>query len=207
MKKILLLIAIAATLTLFGSALALAATGGTIPHGGYSPATDACLQCHDIHESAGDYVLMRWPTVTDTCGTCHTLFQVAPASGESGDPVYSGDIHGSVSGRPLTADRGIEAWEVLLPPLQDTDGDTTGDTPYSVGENVNYYPGKDWRGVGPDGFSGAEASIPWADLIGADGIADTAEYASASGFGNPGTGSPYEAYQVQADNSDGRGGK
>src|SRR3990170_5512875 len=98
MKKILLLIAIAATLTLFGSALALAATGGTIPHGGYSPATDACLQCHDIHESAGDYVLMRWPTVTDTCGTCHTLFQQPPASGVSGTPSWAGDIRGSVSG-------------------------------------------------------------------------------------------------------------
>src|SRR3990170_5007175 len=98
MKKLLIISVLAAVLALLGSGVALAATGGTIPHGGYSPATDACLQCHDIHESAGDYVLMRWPTVTDTCGTCHTLFQQPPAQGASGDPVYSGDIHGSVSG-------------------------------------------------------------------------------------------------------------
>jgi len=206
MKKLLIISVLAAVLALLGSGVALAATGGTIPHGGYSPATDACLQCHDIHESAGDYVLMRWPTVTDTCGTCHTLFQVKPASGESGTPGYLGDIRGSVSGRILDdptprALGSFEPFAFSLAPLQDTDGDTLGDLPYKVGENVNYYPGKDWRGVGPDGFSGAEASIPWWDTDN-DGDLDMPEYNST-----PGTGSPYEAYQLKADNSDNRGGK
>lgn len=53
------------------------------PHGGYGTGyapdgaqTDLCLSCHDIHQAAGDYALMREATVTETCGTCHVLFGV-----------------------------------------------------------------------------------------------------------------------------------
>jgi len=70
------------------TASAFAADGATIPHGGYSMATDSCLQCHDMHGAAGDYVLMRETTVTDVCATCHTLYQSAPTG--AFDPGFSG---------------------------------------------------------------------------------------------------------------------
>ncbi|MFA5802601.1 MAG: cytochrome c3 family protein [Thermoleophilia bacterium] len=61
------------------------AMAGISPHGGYSTGTSAsadqtdfCLTCHDVHQAAGDYVLMRDPTVTQTCATCHALYG-APA--------------------------------------------------------------------------------------------------------------------------------
>ena len=58
------------------------------PHGGYNMNTDMCLQCHDIHEAAGDYVLMRQQTVTEVCATCHTLYQSAPTGAY--DPGFPG---------------------------------------------------------------------------------------------------------------------
>lgn len=90
MRKILLIVTLALAITLVTAGVALAATssvltyatpgnaGYEIPHGGYSTSTDACLQCHDVHESAGDYVLMRWATVTDVCGSCHNLYLTTP---------------------------------------------------------------------------------------------------------------------------------
>lgn len=83
-------------LALAFAAPALAADGETIPHGGYDQTTDACLQCHDIHEAAGDYVLMRQATVTAVCGTCHTLYQAAPTGAY--DPGYSGTEAGTAAG-------------------------------------------------------------------------------------------------------------
>lgn len=74
---------------------AWAADGTTVPHGGYSAATDACLQCHDIHEAAADYVLMRRPTVTATCATCHTIYLVAPTGAY--DPGYPGAESGTAA--------------------------------------------------------------------------------------------------------------
>jgi len=71
--KLLLVVALTACAFLLGVNGASAA-GMIIPHGGYDTSTDACLQCHDIHEAAGDYVLLRWSTVTDTCGSCHYLY-------------------------------------------------------------------------------------------------------------------------------------
>jgi len=53
-------------------------------HGGYSSLTNKCLSCHDIHTDANplepdsDYVLLRWPTVVDTCGSCHSLYLGSP---------------------------------------------------------------------------------------------------------------------------------
>src|SRR3972149_9442224 len=73
-----LLPAIIVSLVLGSAAAARGATGSDIPQGGYSALTDACLQCHDVHESAGDYVLLRWRTVTDVCGSCHFLYLTNP---------------------------------------------------------------------------------------------------------------------------------
>jgi len=72
-KKLLLTVAMVAGIMLLATGMAMAA-GTIIPHGGYDTATDACLQCHDVHESASDYVLLRYATVTDTCGSCHFLY-------------------------------------------------------------------------------------------------------------------------------------
>lgn len=88
--------ALVALFVLACAAPAFAIDGATIPHGGYSAATDACLQCHDIHESAGDYVLMRQATVTATCSTCHTVYQLAPTGAY--DPGYSGNEAGTAAG-------------------------------------------------------------------------------------------------------------
>lgn len=43
--------------------------------------TDFCVQCHDVHESRGDYMLTREATVTATCLTCHGLFGAPAPSG------------------------------------------------------------------------------------------------------------------------------
>jgi len=72
---------------------AFAATGEQIPHGGYSSATDSCLQCHEIHTATGDYVLMRENTVTDVCATCHPLYQRA-ATGAYDPESFEGALIG-----------------------------------------------------------------------------------------------------------------
>src|SRR3989304_97147 len=72
-KKLLLTIALAAGIMLLATGVALAA-GTTIPHGGYDTTSDACLQCHDVHEAGSDYVLLRRATVPDPCGSCHYLY-------------------------------------------------------------------------------------------------------------------------------------
>jgi predicted CXXCH cytochrome family protein len=94
MREIARTVALACVLVVV-AAPAFAADGETIPHGGYSSSTDACLQCHDIHEAAGDYVLMRQSTMTAVCGTCHTLFQQAPTG--AFEPGYSGSSAGAVA--------------------------------------------------------------------------------------------------------------
>lgn len=86
MKKIAIL---AASIMVIALMMAFATTAfAAVPHGGYgtgnAPAaaqTDLCLSCHDIHQAAGDYALMREATVTETCQTCHGLFgDPAPAT-------------------------------------------------------------------------------------------------------------------------------
>jgi len=78
-KRILLILALASSLTLLAAGVALAG-GQNIPHGGYDTTTDACLQCHDIHEAGSDYVLLRWSTVRDTCASCHYLYDTDPSN-------------------------------------------------------------------------------------------------------------------------------
>jgi predicted CXXCH cytochrome family protein len=57
------------------------------PHDGFNTGggTDYCIQCHDIHQAQGDYVLTRQSTVTATCNTCHALFGAAPNPGQAPD--------------------------------------------------------------------------------------------------------------------------
>jgi predicted CXXCH cytochrome family protein len=95
MRRTCAIAALCAALALAFAAPAMATDGDTIPHGGYSMTTDACLQCHDIHEAAGDYVLMREATVVAVCGTCHTLYQQAPTGAY--DPGYSGAEAGTAA--------------------------------------------------------------------------------------------------------------
>lgn len=179
-RKTLLVGLVASTLVLFSGGLALAAKGDTIPHGGHNTATDACLQCHDVHQSAGDYVLGRFQTVTAVCGSCHTLYQqTLPFSGgslvQSTDPVWATQVEGDAAG--LTDYGGS--------PTEDANTMNTGSAGSSV--YINYNPG----------YSGLEAPVPgW--------------YANGGNPTNQvGNGSPYEVYEKPlsaADGSDGRRG-
>lgn len=69
------------------------AAGTSIPHGGYATTTDACLQCHDIHESVADLGLLRRATLTAVCNTCHSVYLAGPAGPY--DPGYGGSEAGS----------------------------------------------------------------------------------------------------------------
>ncbi|MBE0428793.1 MAG: hypothetical protein IBX61_02855 [Thermoleophilia bacterium] len=83
MKKTVIVALIAVSIALL--AFTGAAMAGTSPHGGYSATTNFCNGCHDVHDSAGDYVLTREPTVTEVCSTCHGVFGVSmPDGGEPG---------------------------------------------------------------------------------------------------------------------------
>ncbi|MHB1342224.1 MAG: cytochrome c3 family protein [Coriobacteriia bacterium] len=95
MRRIAVLLALVCALSL-SAAPAFATNGSTIPHGGFDTNTDACLQCHDIHEAQGDYVLMRQATMTAVCGTCHTLYLTAPTG--AFNPGYSGTEAGTAAG-------------------------------------------------------------------------------------------------------------
>jgi hypothetical protein len=74
-NKLILALFIGATLALLWTNAAMATDGATLPHGGYDATTNSCLFCHDVHDAAGDYALMRQETVTETCGTCHDLYK------------------------------------------------------------------------------------------------------------------------------------
>lgn len=79
MRKIAIL---AASIMVIAVMLAVASTAlAAVPHGSYGTGnatgtnqTDLCLTCHDVHNAAGDYVLMRESTVTAVCGTCHVVY-------------------------------------------------------------------------------------------------------------------------------------
>jgi len=76
-KVLILFIALSLFLVL-STSIAWATSGNNLPHGGYSTSSDVCLQCHDIHEASADYVLLRYETVADTCGSCHYLYLQNP---------------------------------------------------------------------------------------------------------------------------------
>lgn len=112
MKKIAIL---AASIMVIALMMAFATTAfAAVPHGGYgtgnAPAaaqTDLCLSCHDIHQAAGDYALMREATVTETCQTCHGLFGApAPTSATWTETPFDLDADGNsaeASVSPTTA--------------------------------------------------------------------------------------------------------
>jgi predicted CXXCH cytochrome family protein len=88
--KFIMLASLAMVLVLSFSAVAFAAVSGHTfdPASGHPESTNKCLQCHDIHDAAADYVLLVQSTVTDTCGTCHNLYLTAPsgARADHSDP-------------------------------------------------------------------------------------------------------------------------
>lgn len=83
MRRIAILAAIVLPVVLI-LAFTATASAQVAPHSGYNTGvngTDFCVNCHDIHEANGSYVLTREATVTATCGTCHGLFGApAPSS-------------------------------------------------------------------------------------------------------------------------------
>ena len=111
MKRMLLIMGLTLLVVLASASAALAyhKDGVTVdPHQSYgidSPTgeTDFCLQCHDIHAAAGDYALMWKDTVTNTCATCHGVYQVTPAEGDDRHPGYPGpESHpGQAAGRSV----------------------------------------------------------------------------------------------------------
>lgn len=49
-------------------------SGDVSPHGGYSSASNYCLQCHQVHKnSTNAYSLLSQSSVTATCETCHSV--------------------------------------------------------------------------------------------------------------------------------------
>ncbi len=60
------------------------------PHGGYSSTSNFCLQCHDVHDAAGEYGLMYKASVTSTCATCHGIMGNSPAG--TIDPIGTGTV-------------------------------------------------------------------------------------------------------------------
>ncbi len=62
----------------------------TSPHGGYSSTTNFCMQCHEVHDAAGEYALLWKASVTSTCATCHG-YMGASATGTR-DPVGGGTV-------------------------------------------------------------------------------------------------------------------
>ncbi|KKL88134.1 hypothetical protein LCGC14_1927730, partial [marine sediment metagenome] len=126
MRKLVLILTVALALTMFTGVAWAADTvnpsytlgsGDEIPHGGYDVSTDACLQCHDVHESSGDYVLLRFRTVTDTCGSCHYLYKASPMAlpaRAGNNPVQAGGadhsprgINGEYNNAPADEDNDV----------------------------------------------------------------------------------------------------
>ncbi len=76
------------------------------PHGGYSDQTDYCLQCHKQHGSytdssfsTGAYALLRSYSVTETCNTCHSIYNQGGTS--AFDPGITGLTIGTTAQRAV----------------------------------------------------------------------------------------------------------
>lgn len=81
--------------------------GQISPHGGYSGATDYCLQCHQVHDAPGQYSLLAQTSVTATCETCHSLYGVAkPVTAP--DPGFDPMVEGTTSERAAYEVTGTE---------------------------------------------------------------------------------------------------
>jgi len=102
------------------------------PHGGYESSTNMCLQCHDVHDAAGQYALMEKASVDAVCNTCHafgssTAPNGGPGPGDTGTvsvrAVYTetgGSEHtlgdNTIDGNTLTQ----SAWSYPGPPTGDS---------------------------------------------------------------------------------------
>lgn len=76
------------------------------PHGGYSDQTDYCLQCHKQHGAypnttynTGAFALMRNYSVTETCSTCHSIYNSGGTS--AFDPGIAGLQIGTTAQRSV----------------------------------------------------------------------------------------------------------
>jgi len=143
-----------------------AATGDVIPHGGYSMTTDACLQCHDIHEAAGDYVLMRESTVTDVCATCHTLYQSAPTG--AFDPGFPGT--------PATAVPALGAYRVPIAQAATHPG-------HRLGMDSNVIPGGT-QALNAIRYLGSPATVPATTFQATRGLYCASCHTPHGNFGN-----------------------
>ena len=78
-KRLILALGVAVIAALLLAPAAWASMGANNPHTAYNATTSYCLQCHDIHEAAGDYALMWQATVVDVCASCHNVYQQTPS--------------------------------------------------------------------------------------------------------------------------------
>jgi len=108
------------------------------PHGGYSSLTNQCLQCHDVHDAAGQYALMEKASVSAVCNTCHAPGSTTAPTGGPG-----GGITGTVSSRAVYTETGGSEH---TPGVNNIDGNTLTQSAWS-------YPGP------PTGNSGVAAGI------------------------------------------------
>lgn len=97
---------------IFATPAPAGAAGGSLPHGGYDSSSDACLQCHDVHEAGSDYVLLRWRSVTDTCGSCHYLFMGAYPNATGGSGGAGAFSTTPIPGRTPAYDPGYSGREI-----------------------------------------------------------------------------------------------
>ncbi len=83
--------------------------GNVSPHGGYSSATDFCLQCHDVHQETviNEYALLIRSSINAVCQTCHGLSPVLPDDGYYViDP--AGVQSGTTSSKPVYTNSGSQ---------------------------------------------------------------------------------------------------
>ena len=158
-KKILLVVVLTVAMLAITSGIALALNqGSAIPHGGYDMNTDACLQCHDIHESTGDYVLTRWSTVTATCGSCHYLYDSPPDPTGGSLPNVSGsyaDPGTVVAGSVVAYDPGYEGSETtaLSPPISPSEN--------NLGSRISAYEVQPGEALSAPGHNLGRGYGPW----------------------------------------------
>lgn len=73
------------------------------PHGGYSPNSNMCLQCHDVHDAEGECALMWKNSVTYMCATCHGLHGLRTAG--VGLPTNCSECHSVHGGSTMPTPR------------------------------------------------------------------------------------------------------
>lgn len=141
--------------------------GNTSPHGGYSPLTDYCLQCHNLHSSGQEYALLNQTTITAVCSTCHSTYTNAPTGAL--DPGFP-STEGTASSRAV--------YQLDAPGAAESEHGIGKDNTNGTGDSVTMYVGGwsyGWRSSGrptpatwPDQTTG-NASDPASAEPGANG--------------------------------------